>query len=183
MGEQSRALFDGETLDGWHARPGGEWAVEDGVIVGRSEASERRHGLLVSDDTFTDFVVEFEYQVIEGDSGFYFRSEERNDNVGIAGFQVEIDNVEPGGLYETSGRAWVIKPTPEEALEWQNPGEWNHVRLTCEAEHVKVEVNGTTTAEHTDPQGRRAGHFALQLHGSQDMHVRYREIRIVELGE
>lgn len=180
----TQSLFNGENLDGWHARPGGEWTVEDGVIVGRSEASEARHGLLVSDETYADFIVEFDYQVIAGDSGFYFRSAERDDNVGIAGFQVEVDNVEPGGLYETSGRAWVIKPTPEEALAWQNPGGWNHVVLTCLGDHVKVEVNGITTAEHNDPTGRTEGHFALQLHGGQDMHVRYRDIRIVEvIGE
>ncbi|XAL98078.1 DUF1080 domain-containing protein [Phycisphaeraceae bacterium D3-23] len=182
--DRTQSLFDGETLDGWHARPGGEWTVEDGVIVGRSTADESRHGLLVSDATYTDFVVEFDYQVLEGDSGFYFRSEERDDAVGIAGFQVEVDNVEPGGLYETSGRAWVIKPTPEEALRWQRPGEWNHVRLYCDNSIVKVEVNGIVTASLVDPDGRTEGHFALQLHGGQDMHVRYRDIRIVEsVGE
>ncbi|MEM9415947.1 MAG: family 16 glycoside hydrolase [Planctomycetota bacterium] len=175
----TQSLFDGETLDGWHAKPGGEWTVEDGVIVGRSTASERRHGLLVSDETYTDFIVAFDYQVLEGDSGFYFRSEERDDTVGIAGFQVEVDNVEPGGLYETSGRAWVIKPSPEQALRWQRPGDWNHVRLTCVGDFVKVEVNGITTAQHTDPAGRTEGHFALQLHGSQDMHVRYRDINLL----
>ncbi|MFI4860098.1 MAG: family 16 glycoside hydrolase [Phycisphaerales bacterium JB063] len=178
--DSAQTLFDGETLDGWHTAPGGKWTVEDGTIVGRSAASEPRHGLLISDDTYGDFVVEFDYQVIEGDSGFYFRSEEKDDTVGIAGFQVEVDNVEPGGLYETSGRAWVIQPTREEANRWQNPGGWNHVRLTCEGDFVQVQVNGITTAAHVDPQGRLQGHFALQLHGSQDMHVRYRNIRIVE---
>lgn len=44
-------LFNGEDLTGWSAKPGGEWKVVDGTIVGTSEASEKRHGLLVSEKT------------------------------------------------------------------------------------------------------------------------------------
>jgi glucose/arabinose dehydrogenase len=178
----ARDLFNGTDLTGWHAKPGGAWAVEDGCIVGRSDASESRHGLLVSDDTYADFIAEYDYQVIEGNSGFYFRSEPRDSAVGIAGFQVEVDEAVPGGLYETSGRGWVAQPDPEEAERWFEPGRWNHVRLTCVGTCIKVEVNGMVVSDIDDPQGRREGHFALQLHGGQDMHVRFRDIRIVDLA-
>ena len=29
-----KPLFDGETLEGWEALPGGEWSVVDGAIAG-----------------------------------------------------------------------------------------------------------------------------------------------------
>lgn len=178
----TRDLFNGEDLSGWHTRPGGTWAVEDGCIVGRSDAGETRHGLLVSDDTYTDFVVEYDYQVVQGNSGFYFRSEKQDTPYGIAGFQVEVDDVVPGGLYETAGRAWVAQPDAEKAKRWFQPGQWNHVRLTCLGDTIKVEVNGMVVSDIDDPQGRKEGRFALQLHGGQDMHVRFRNLRIVDLS-
>lgn len=173
-----RALFDAETLDGWHAIGGGSWSVEEGVIVGRSSKDVAEHGLLVSDRTYDDFEVTFEYRVFEGDSGFYFRAEESEGALGVAGFQVEVDDVEPGGLYETAGRGWVVKPTPEEAAAWHRSGEWNAVTLVAVGPQLTVTINGIQTAQLDDPDGRTKGVFALQLHGGQDMHVQYRDIRL-----
>ena len=176
---QGTALFNGESLDGWHATGGGTWLVQDGVIVGFSSRDVSAHGLLVSDAAYTDFTVTFEYRVHTGDSGFYFRAEETGTAVGVKGFQVEVDDVEPGGLYETAGRGWVIKHTPEKAATWHRSKAWNRVVLKAEGPRVVVHVNGVETASLDDPRGRRSGHFALQLHGGQDMHVEYRDIRLV----
>lgn len=175
-----RNLIVDDSLHGWHTVGGGEWTCAGGVITGRLAADEPRHGLLVSDAEFDDFIVEFDYRVIAGDSGFYFRAEESDDSVGVHGFQVEVDLVEPGGLYETGGRAWVIKPDRDEARRWHTPGAWNHVRLSAIGQRTVVHVNGHMTADLHDPAGRRRGHFALQLHGSQEMDVHYRNIHLVE---
>jgi SAM-dependent methyltransferase len=172
------SLFDGYTLNGWHAIGGGRWGVKHGVIIGTSTSDIAAHGLLVSDETYSDFVATFEYRVLEGDSGFYFRAEESGDAVGVGGFQIEIDDIEPGGLYETGGRGWVIKRTPEEARVWHKSLEWNSVKLVARGTQVEVYVNDHPTAVLDDPDGRREGHFALQLHGGQDMHVQYRNIEV-----
>jgi len=179
--EEFVPLFDGKTLDGWHARPGGNWAVDDGVIVGTSEKSERRHGLLVTDREFEDFTVRLKFKAIEGNSGFYFRVEEVDEPVGCHGFQAEIAPSGPiGGLYETRGRAWVVKPKPQQVAESFKPGEWNTMTVTAKGRDVTVKVNGTKTAELTDDPGRTEGHIALQLHGGQDMHVEFKDIEIKE---
>ena len=47
-------LFDGKTLEGWNTAPGGNWEVKDGVIVGTSPKTERRHGMLLSDKKFDE---------------------------------------------------------------------------------------------------------------------------------
>ena len=171
-------LFDGETLEGWHALPGGEWAVEDGTLVGRSSKGEPRHGLLATDAEFDDFLVTFQYRLTTGNSGFYFRSEESGDAVGVHGFQVEVDDVKTGGLYETGGRTWVIQHSQEDANQWQRPGEWNTVKLFARGEHLEVYVNGWQTAVLDDPAGRRRGRFALQLHGGMDMTIEFRGLRL-----
>lgn len=174
-------LFDGKTLDGWHTQPGGTWKVENGAIRGTSPSSEKRHGLLVSDDTYSDFTVRLKFRVTKGDSGFYFRSKEMPTVVAIRGFQVEVDSsAETGGLYETAGRAWVAKPDPKFVEKVYHPGEWSTLELQAEGPHLLVKINGTKITDIVDEKGARSGHFALQLHGGMEMEVEYKDIEIRE---
>jgi hypothetical protein len=176
-------LFDGETLNGWTALPGGTWTVENGAIVGKSPKSEKRHGMLLSDKQYSDFVATAKFRVLSGDSGFYFRSERVKSNVSVNGFQVEVDSSqETGGLYETGGRAWVHKPS-EEAIGKRNykPGEWTTLELRAVGRDLEIKINGVVTSKLTNDKGRLKGHFGLQLHGGQDMHVEFKEIGIREI--
>ncbi|MFH1264964.1 MAG: DUF1080 domain-containing protein [Planctomycetota bacterium] len=172
-------LFDGKTLAGWHALPGGHWEVKDGVIIGASDKSEPRHGLLASDKTYGDFTVRLKFRVVQGNSGFYFRSEKVDHAVGVFGFQAEVDNsLSVGGLYETGGRAWVAQPDPELIKKCYKPGEWNEMTVTAQGRNVVVHLNGKKTVELTDDPGRLKGHFAMQLHGGQDMEVMFKDLEI-----
>jgi N-sulfoglucosamine sulfohydrolase len=174
-----RAMWRPGSFDGWHAHPGGEWTWEDDVLVGRSEASEARHGLLVSDFEFGDFDVELEFRAITGCSGFYFRVEETAGRTGVAGFQAEVEpSFETGGLYETRGRAWVVKADQALVRSCYTPGEWASMRVVANGGDVVVYVNGVETARLTNDSGRRTGRFALQLHGGQALHVEFRSLRI-----
>ena len=173
------SLFDGKTLKGWHTLPGGTWEVKDGVILGTSDRSEGRHGMLVCDKRYKDFTIRLKYKAVQGNSGLYFRAEKVPGAVGVHGFQAEIDPAnDVGGLYETGGRAWVVKPTPEQVKKYFKPGQWNDMSVTAEGRHVVVHVNGQKTAELKDDPGRLEGHLALQLHGGQDMHVEFKDIEI-----
>ncbi|MFQ6132024.1 MAG: DUF1080 domain-containing protein [Armatimonadota bacterium] len=172
-------LFDGNTLRGWHALPGGNWEVKDGAIVGTSARTEKRHGLLVSDKTYRDFTVRLKFRVLKGNSGFYFRSEKVDHAVGVHGFQAEVANEETvGGLYETGGRTWVVKPDPEQIKQHYKPTEWNQMTVSAHGRNIVVRLNGMKTAELEDDPGRLEGHFALQLHGGQDMEVMFKDIEI-----
>jgi len=181
LGEhQWKPLFNGKDLSGWHTLPGGTWEVVDGTIQGTSPASEPRHGLLVSDQTYGDFTVRASFKVTRGDSGFYFRSEKSGDGVGVHGFQVEVDtSYETGGLYETGGRAWVIEHPADKKTPWYRKGEWNQLTVSAHGQRITVHINGHQTASLEKDPGRLAGHLALQLHGGQDMHVAYRDIEIL----
>ncbi len=83
-----RPLFDGRTLQGWHAsaktghsaasqhRSGGRWVVEDGVIVG-SQDIPGNGGILITDEAFADFEIALEMNNDFGpDSGLFLRSTE-----------------------------------------------------------------------------------------------------------
>ena len=176
-------LFDGQSLDGWTPRPGGKWEVKDGTILGTSPESEPRHGILLSDREFSDFVIQAKFRVHSGDSGFYFRSSKVKSAVSVNGFQVEIDtSQETGGLYETGGRAWVNKPS-KEAIAKRNykKGKWADLELRAVGHDVTVKINGVVSSDLKNDKGRTKGHFGLQLHGRQEMKVQYKDIRIKEL--
>jgi len=175
-----KPLFDGKTLDGWTALPGGTWSVQHGAIVGLSAESEKRHGMLLSDDEFADFTVRVVYKAVRGNSGLYFRAEEVGSNVAVKGFQAEIDPArDAGGLYETGGRAWVVKPKPKDVKKYFKPGDWNTMTVAAYGKDVTVHVNGHKTAELRDDPGRTTGRFGLQLHGGQDMHVEFKSIDLL----
>ena len=176
-------LFNGKDLAGWHPVPGGEWKVVDGVILGTSPKSEKRHGLLMTDKRFKNFKVRAKFKVTKGDSGFYFRVEKTKSHVSVKGFQAEVDNSpEVGGLYETSLRAWVKKPDPELIRKTVKPGEWTDLLVVANGDDITVSLNGVVVTELLgDTKCLKEGHIALQLHGSQDMHVEFKDLAILEL--
>jgi hypothetical protein len=180
--EKWQNLFDGKTLNGWHALPGGSWKVENGILVGKSDQKEERHGILVSNKEYKNFEVEVVFKSVNGNSGFYFRVDETGDLYGVAGFQAEIHPEEyVGGIYETGGRGWVTQPSQEDVKKYNKAGDWNTMRVRAVNGDITVTVNGTTVALLKNDPGRTQGHFGLQLHGGQEMLVMFKVVRIKEL--
>ncbi len=176
--EKWTPLWNGKTLDGWHIIGRGEWKIEDGAIHGTHAANVEDYGHLVTDRTFRDFTIRLKFKAVAGNSGLYFRVAKEGFS-GVTGFQAEIDAVKDvGGLYETNGRAWVSQPTPEQVASWFKPGEWNDLTVTARGGHIVVHVNGKKSAELSDDPGRREGHFALQVHGSEHVDVWFKDIEI-----
>lgn len=178
-------LWNGETLEGWEQIGGGAWHIEDGVLVGTNQRSEEEHGILMTQDRYRDFTVRLQFKALQGNSGLYFRVAPVSHPVMVEGMQAEIEaetetdkELNIGGLYETLGRGWVKQTQPEEIAPFYRPGEWNEMTVRAEGDDVTVYVNGRETAALTDDEGRREGHIGLQIHGSQDVDVRFRNIEI-----
>jgi len=176
-----QSLFDGRTLDGWEVRSGfAKYHVEDGAIVGSNVSSDPRHGLLISKRPYGDFTVDLKFKAVKGNSGLYFRAERVAGSVGVHGFQAEIDaSKDVGGLYETGGRAWVVQPSPEDVKTWFKPGQWNRMTVSAHGRRIVVHVNGKKSAELIDDPGRLEGYLGMQLHGSQDVEVQFKDIRML----
>ena len=179
--EDWQPLFNHENLDGWEIMPGGEWQVEDGVLVGTSPASEERHGILVTDQEYDDFKLRVVYKANQGNSGLYFRVEKVGEPYNVAGFQAEIDpEKDAGGLYETSGRAWVVQPDSVDVARWYKPNDWNEMVVIAKGKDVAVYVNGEQTAKLQNDPGRESGYIGVQLHGDMEMDIRFQDIEIIE---
>lgn len=173
-----RPLWDGKSLQGWHQIGKGEWTIKDGAIIGRHSQKEPSYGHLVTDAIYKDFTIKVTYKSLKGNSGLYFRIEEKGAS-GVSGFQAEIDpRNDVGGLYETNGRAWVVRPTADEIKKFFKPDDWNTMVVSAQGTKVRVEVNGQQTAEIDDPKGRKQGYIALQVHGGQDVLVMFKDLFI-----
>jgi hypothetical protein len=173
-------LWDGKTFRNWHITGKGEWKIEDGAIHGKNVKSEKEFGHVVSDRTFTNFVVRLKFKAVKGNSGLYFRVEEKGFS-GVSGFQAEIDATKDvGGLYETNGRAWVSQPKPDQVATWFQPDAWNEMTVSANGGNIVVTVNGKKSAELNNDPGRAFGKLALQVHGGQDCDVWFKDIEISE---
>ena len=180
-----KPIFNGKDLEGWEVGPGGEWAVVDGVIVGKSSKTEPRHGILLTRQAFKDFTVRCKFRVHAGNSGFYFRAERVAGGVSVHGFQAEVDRTSAvGGLYETGGRAWVVKP--DENLHKKTKykaGDWTDMTVSAHGKRIVVHINNQKTAELKNDPGRTEGLIGLQLHGGQNMDVEFKEIEMLVKAE
>jgi len=173
-----RPLWDGRSFQGWHQIGKGRWAIEQGAIVGRHEAGEGEFGHIVSDQSYSDFVIRCRYKAVKGNSGLYFRVEEKGFS-GVSGFQAEVDEAaDAGGLYETNGRGWVSKPGAEAVQEAFKKGDWNEMFVAALGRDVTVFVNGKKMASVRNDPGRLDGRFALQLHGGQAVEVWFKDLEI-----
>ncbi|MEH6582902.1 MAG: PQQ-dependent dehydrogenase, methanol/ethanol family [Halioglobus sp.] len=89
-----QALFDGKTLDGWRGIPG-FWRVENGEIIGESTTPLENQQFLVSEQTFSDFALKFDFFVDSeslANSGLFYRAEVVNESdLYINGYQGDID--------------------------------------------------------------------------------------------
>ncbi|MEI8045579.1 MAG: DUF1080 domain-containing protein [Verrucomicrobiota bacterium] len=115
--DKGQALFDGQSLKGWHKPPkriahgtGGHWWVQDGVLLGEQDPpGSGNGGLLLSDEKFGDFDLKLEMQCDYGpDTGVFFRC----TDVG-AGFQMYVDYHEGGNVGHLRGElpgAFAVKP-------------------------------------------------------------------------
>lgn len=193
-------LFNGSDLSNWEQHSGkAEYRVEDGSIVGKTVANTG-NSFLCTKESFSDFILEFEFKVAPGmNSGVQFRSEFFDKDTEITvdgktrkvpadrvfGYQFEIDpspRAFTGGIYDEARRGWLqdLKDN-ENARKAFKAGEWNLARIECKGSHIETFLNGVKAADLTDSVTSK-GIIGLQVHGigkkEPGEEIRWRNIRI-----
>jgi hypothetical protein len=178
---ESVSLFNGVDLSGWTIHGTEKWYVEDGDLVCEN-GSDNEYGYLSTDEYYDDFVLTLEYkQESNGNSGVFFRS--TLDGIIINGWQVEISppGHDTGGIYESYGRGWLIKPDPikDKSLKY---GDWNSMKIMVKGDNVKTWLNGVEMIHIKDQKiGEGKGSIALQIHAGDDVKIRWRNIKLEKL--
>ena len=174
-------LFNGKNLDGWQVHGTEKWYVDNGELVCES-GPDKQYGYLATDKTYKDFELTLEFkQQANGNSGVFFHSS--LDGTKISGWQAEVapPGNSTGGIYESYGRGWLIKPDPakDKALKM---GDWNKMKVRVVGNQVTTWLNGTQMIELNDAQiGSRDGVIALQIHDGGGIKVRWKNIEVKEL--
>jgi hypothetical protein len=178
---QKASLFNGKDLTGWKIYGTEKWYVEDGLMVCES-GPDKAYGYLGTDKDYYNFELTLEFkQGASGNSGVFFRS--RIEGTKITGWQAEVapPGHNTGGIYESYGRGWLIKPdsTLEKYLKY---GEWNKMKVRVENGTVTTWLNGHQMITLTDDKiAAGKGGIALQIHDGGGIKVYWRNIRIKEL--
>jgi hypothetical protein len=119
--QQWKPLFDGKTLAGWHQVGDGQWVVEDGAIVGKTQQAAKLYGLLVSDNVYHDCTVRLKFKSIKGNSGFYIRTVLESPDK-AHGLQIEVDPATtPAASTSPTAARGSNAPTPTTTPRPSNP--------------------------------------------------------------
>ena len=177
-----RLLFNGSDLDGWEIYGTEKWYVEDGELICES-GPDKGYGYLGTQSSFKNFDLSLEFkQEANGNSGVFFRSS--IEGTKITGWQAEVapPGNNSGGIYESYGRGWLIKPDAEldKALKM---GAWNLMRIQVVEDVVTTWINGQQMIRLKDEKiGKASGQIALQIHDGGGIKVRWRNIKVLELN-
>lgn len=174
-------LFNGHDLAGWKTHGQERWTVDHGEILG--EAVTKEYGYLSTEKTYRDFEMKALFKAEgTGNSGIFYHS--TLDGVDIKGVQVEVDpnpGLHTGGLYESGGRGWLVKPS-DAAEKSLKVGDWNEVRAIVHGAHVQTWVNGVVAVDYVDATPKYTdGVIALQLHAGGQGKMRFKDIVVRDI--
>ena len=106
-------IFDGKSFGKWDCDPG-FWKVEDGVMIGQTEAGRQPKQNIFciwKGGSPADFELKMDYKLTGGNSGIQYRSVELPDvnKWVLKGYQADIDAAQQytGQVYEERGRGFL----------------------------------------------------------------------------
>jgi len=179
------SLFNGKNLKGWKIYGTEKWYVDsDGTLVCESGPDEK-YGYLVTKRKFKNFELTVHFnQEADGNSGVFFHSKMNGPSEAgpkISGWQAEVapPGHNTGGIYESYGRGWLIKPEGKGDV---NMEEWNTMKVRVNKDTVDTWLNGEHMIHLVDEKiGASKGKIALQIHAGGGIKVRWRDLKLEKL--
>ena len=182
-------LFNGKDLTGWEGDTK-LWVVEDGLLIGRSPGL-KYNDFLATKEKYDNFIMKYKFKLVnnpkgDANSGCQFRSKRVANSHELYGYQADVGQGYWGCIYDESRRNKVlVKPSKEDFDKAVKLDGWNEYVITCDGDHITLELNGVKTADwtETEPADKvdRSGVFALQIHAGGPMEIRTKDIRIKKL--
>ncbi|MEJ7692952.1 DUF1080 domain-containing protein [Daejeonella sp.] len=178
---KSKKLFNGKNLSGWTIHGTEKWYVENGHLICES-GPQKEYGYLSTEKAYKNFELKYQFKLeANGNSGVFIRSS--IEGTKITGWQVEVapPGNSTGGIYESYGRGWLIKPALEDE-KVLSPEGWNKAKIRVVGDEVTTWLNGKQMVTLKDAKiGAGTGSIALQIHSGGGIKVRWKNIIINEL--
>jgi hypothetical protein len=179
--KKSTSMFNGKDLEGWVQHGEEKWYVENGELICES-GPKAEYGYLSTAKDYKDFELSLEFlQEADGNSGVFIRSV--FEGTKVSGWQVEVAplGMHTGGVYESYGRGWLVKPDPEKEKALK-VGEWISMKIRVVGGSITSWLNGTQMIHLEDEKiAQGEGAIALQIHDGGGIKVRWRNIELVSL--
>src|ERR1041385_366755 len=176
----SQTLFNGRDLKGWVAMHGGQWTVEDGVLVGRNGTNwstnpEKSGSWLRTEKEYGDVILELEYAINDGGNSGVFIHSALEKNPAFTGHEMQIlaDYGKEPKKFTTGSLYDVVAPSKNMS---KPHGEWNQVRITTKGRRIQVTMNGEPIIDY-ETDRLTHGYIGLQNHDTKAV-VKFRNIRL-----
>lgn len=198
-----QALFDGKNLDAWNMDGlAGVWVVTD-----QGELHPAKGGRCIfTKKRYCDYVLELDFKMgpkAKANSGVFLNVHNVRDEVNT-GMEIQIlDNADYNVKWNAGNATGALYDLVHPAVDANKPiGEWNHFRITVNANLLTVELNGKEvvranldqwTKARTNPDGShnkfphaigelpREGFIGLQNYGASP--VWFRNVRLKLLSD
>ena len=154
------ALFDGKSLDGWHASEHqGSFQVEDGTIVVHGDRSHLFYEGPVANHDFKNFDLTLEAMTEPGaNSGVYFHTAYQDTGWPSKGYEAQVNNSHED--WRRTGSLYGIKDVRESPAK---DNQWFKYDILVRGKRIVLKVDGQTMVDYTEPanppkvpDGRRA---------------------------
>jgi hypothetical protein len=176
-----KKIFNGKNLSGWTVHGTEKWYVQKGELVCES-GPDKQYGYLSTNKEYNNFILTLKFKLeANGNSGVFIRS--GIEGTKISGWQVEVapPGHSTGGIYESYGRGWIIKPGAEDEKHLK-AADWNDMRIQVMNDEVTTWLNGKQMVYLKDEKiGAGRGFIALQIHDGGGIKVRWKDIRVKQL--
>ncbi len=155
-----------DTKDGWTETGDAMWGLNMGVLTGQGGV-----GYIVSEDIYTDFVLEAEFfpdAVVN--SGIFLRCP-KDEQSATGCYEINIWDDHVNQDFRTGAIVTHGKPL----AHINSVGKWNQYKIVSIADHISVWLNGVKTSDLHDTKTKE-GFIAFQVNGEGV--IKFRNIRI-----
>ena len=203
-------IFDGKTLNGWHAPDMSYFTVEDGAITGTTTTQHNppyNQFIVWQGGEVADFELKFKFRIFgaKSNSGMQIRSAVKENGL-VHGYQADMDGAGKylGGLWDEygtrkslagrgeinlideSGKKTVTRfAESADLLKNLKTDQWNEYHITAIGSRITLRINGQITAELDDREtgkAARKGVLAMPIIPGEPMKVQYKGIHLKKLG-
>lgn len=174
-----KPIFNGKDLTGWKAPKGNDTAgwykAVDGVLKVQS-GPKKKGSILWTTKKYRNFVMEFDFRFGEGvvDSGVHVRNQDQIQ-IGISGSLKRDMTCSP----YIPGKGYPIEAKNIKKL--LKAKEWNTMRIQAIGKEYTVWLQGEKVMTYKSASAIEEGPLGIQLHGSRDMSIDYRNLKLAEL--
>lgn len=176
-----KPIFNGKDLSGWQVPdPNPFWRVEDGVLIGESDAARKGH-VLYTTKAYKDFIIELEARWAgDIDSGIMLRRPELQLQIGISR---SLKKDMTCSFYTNGKEKYPEAGQVKDLEKFLKPGDWNKIRLQAKGDTFDVWLNEQKVVQYKDPRFPDPYAIGLQIHPGLKMKIEFRNIRLKDLDE